>query len=132
MMPEFPRCTITGNPCLSDTWQKGNPPDCHCGAIVRGCLPPHRALPSRPRMDVQYEDACGRPMPNRGVWCNAMGGSATQVCEDCPTPPQRPDDAKDAGSGALPRAAAELGMRAMGFEIEGALESNPKNPSEKP
>ena len=25
------RCSITGNPCGTDTWKVGNPPDCECG-----------------------------------------------------------------------------------------------------
>jgi len=30
-----PRCIISGNPCGTDTWTKGNPPDCHCGKMWR-------------------------------------------------------------------------------------------------
>lgn len=30
-----PRCSITGNPCGTDTWTVGNEPDCHCGKLYR-------------------------------------------------------------------------------------------------
>lgn len=30
-----PFCPITGNPCLTDTWDLNNPPDCSCGRMVR-------------------------------------------------------------------------------------------------
>lgn len=33
-----PRCSLTGNPCLTDTWQLSNPPNCNCGKLVRGNL----------------------------------------------------------------------------------------------
>lgn len=29
------RCSITGNLCLTDTWNLDNPPDCHCGNLMR-------------------------------------------------------------------------------------------------
>lgn len=28
-------CDLTGNPCGTDTWNVGNPPDCRCGRIGR-------------------------------------------------------------------------------------------------
>lgn len=29
------RCPKTGNLCLTDTWNLDDPPDCHCGNLVR-------------------------------------------------------------------------------------------------
>jgi hypothetical protein len=28
-----PRCSITGHPCGTDTWNLAHPPDCHCGVL---------------------------------------------------------------------------------------------------
>ena len=30
-----PVCTLTGNKCLTDTWNLASPPDCSCGRLVR-------------------------------------------------------------------------------------------------
>lgn len=30
-----PVCTITGNKCLTDTWNLHDPPNCSCGNLVR-------------------------------------------------------------------------------------------------
>ena len=41
---EGPRCPLTGNPCLTDTWQLSDPPACNCGNLVRENLRLQREL----------------------------------------------------------------------------------------
>lgn len=39
-----PRCSITGNPCCTDTWIGNDYPDCHCGRILRDLAAAQEAL----------------------------------------------------------------------------------------
>lgn len=44
---DTPRCSITGNPCGTDTWCSDLPPDCHCGRMVAVRIKLQRDLAAR-------------------------------------------------------------------------------------